>query len=117
MAFEAAKRDQRIRIQRATMTRNRLQEDVPGWATIGTRSAQVAYGNFAERHQAAQEGATQVATFGVQWDPVTKALTAKDRILFEGFVWNIKAAAPATRNKGVWITALRSEEPAPAEDL
>lgn len=80
----AGERDQRIRFERATVTRSALGGKAAGsadWAALGSRWAKLRWGSGAERRAAAVEQATQAATFRVLADSLTRTVTEQDRIV------------------------------------
>lgn len=109
MTLEAGARSQLITFQRFTATTNDYGEEIQTWADLETAWAQVRFGTGQERRAAAQEGNEQAATFGVIGNPVTRALTVRDRINYLGEAWDIQALNPTSNNQGVVITATRSK--------
>jgi head-tail adaptor len=85
----AGRRDQLITLQSYTATQDDYGEEVQTWAPLGTEWARVIYGRGAERRQAAQEQASQVATFEMVSNSRTRALLPRDRIVHLGYEWDI----------------------------
>lgn len=83
----------RITVERATTMRDSLNTPVEIWATLCSPKADVRWGSGAERVTAAQEQASQGATFTVRSMTMTKGITVKDRIVFGGRRWDIEAIA------------------------
>jgi SPP1 family predicted phage head-tail adaptor len=108
MGYPAGRRRDRITFERATIGTDGYGGEVQTWAAIGSRSANVNYGNGDERREAAQTKATVPATFRVPRDPLTRSLTAKDRITFDGGIWNITAPpVPTLEKDSLDIAAVR----------
>lgn len=105
--MKAGTLDKRITFERATNTANDYGEDVPAWASVGERKAAVFYGRGDERRQAAMEGGAQPASFQFHADTLTRTITVRDRINFDGSVWDITAIAPLDR-RVIDITATRA---------
>lgn len=104
----AGRRDQLITLETATTTQDDYGEEISTWGTIGTEWAAVFYGRGDERRQAAMEQGSQAATFQMLSNPITRALTLKDRIQFGG-AWDIEGIAPDMPKRGyIEITAVRS---------
>ena len=61
---------------------------------VAQRWAKVLYGTGAERREAGAEGASQVATFIVTDDALTRLATVRDSIWFDNRRWNITSSAP-----------------------
>lgn len=78
-----------------------------GWAQWCKASAAVFYGNGSEQRQAAQEGASQSASFEVSATSKTRAISVKDRIQFDGALWDITGNHEIERGAGRRITAVR----------
>lgn len=85
----AGRRDQLVTLQRYTTTQDDYGEETQTWADLGDEWAAVFFGRGSERRQAAQEQATQIATFQMLSNPVTAALLPSDRIVHAGANWDI----------------------------
>lgn len=103
--MRAGELDRRITLQRAVMVPNSLNELVPQWADLATVFAQYLPISDGERIRAQQVGAFATARFRVRWSALTAGLTAKDRIVFEGQVFEIAGVKELQRRVGVEITA------------
>lgn len=93
-------------IERNTPTTDGLGQETPVWAEYHQAWARVRYGTSAERREAAAEAATQVATLEFDWSPELAAVTAEDRMLFNGFAWDIVSAVLIGGNREVHVTAI-----------
>jgi head-tail adaptor len=110
--MSASRRNKRIGIQR-----RRAQTDGRGhpdknvkWLTLFTRYAAIYYGTGGEARAAAQEQATQSASFEVLSDSDTREIGAGDRIEYpvgSKIYWDIKAIAEAGFNKEIRFTATK----------
>ena len=90
MGLPAGKRDRRIVLQRATSTKNGLNEDVKQWSALGTRWAEKLDVSDGEQLRAAQMGATITTRFRVlRRDAVNASLTPRDRIVLGSLVYEI----------------------------
>lgn len=91
----AGKRSRRVGFERATAARGALGgKSAVTWSAAGSRLAGIRYGSGAERQAATAEGATQAATVRVLADDLTRTITARERITFDGLAWDITAIAP-----------------------
>ena len=90
---------------------------VPGaFAPYSTEYARIIYGSGREQREAAQESATQTATFEVLSHPLTRAVSVTDRICYpiddadpdNWPTWDIQAVSDLGYNEGVRITATRT---------
>ena len=105
-ALGAGQRDRKVVLQQRTVVRGELGvEPGEGWTDIFTEWASVRYGSSAERRNAASEGATQAATFGVLWNSRTRALTPGHRLMMEGQAWDIQGVSISPGNTGVVLAA------------
>lgn len=87
----SSRRDKLVSIQRATVTQDDYNEDIEAWAEVRKEWARVRYGNAAERREAAQTQSARSATFDLADNALTRGLTAKDRIAWDGIDWNLTA--------------------------
>lgn len=96
----ASQRDCTILFIRAATSTNDYNETVYNWAsltTLATRKARVRFGTAQEKREAAQESASQTATFECVRSTVLDAVTLKDRITFDGSQWDLTERAPLDR--------------------
>lgn len=90
---------------------------VPGaFADYAAEYARIIYGSGREQREAAQEVASQVATFEVLNNSKTRAISVSDRLRYPVTdddpdnwpVWDIQAVSDLGFNEGVRITATRA---------
>lgn len=99
-----------VTFQRATVTQDAAGEETPTWATLCQEHAQIFYGRGDERRQAAMEQGEQAATFQVPSNTNTRSVTLKDRISFDGSIWDIESKALDVPNRRhVEFTAARAQ--------
>jgi len=102
--LQAGDLDRRITLQRATVTTSTpYNEPVEVWGDIGTISAQRADASAAEGYRAAEVGAQISTRFTVRYWSLTRGLTPKDRISFEGKLYNITATRERVGTTRQWI--------------
>lgn len=103
----AGPRDKLITFQRDTGTgKDGFGGKNENWTTYCTEWASVRFGSAQERREAAQETATQAATFRVLAHTLTLALTPKDRISgYLGANWDIISVSPFSDE--IEVTAIR----------
>lgn len=105
----AGSRPHIITIQRKTVILDELGGETATWAELGREYASVRHGSAQERREAAQEQASQTATFGVLSNAMTRSISVTDRIVWDGSEWDIVGAAPSIQlNAGTEITAVRA---------
>lgn len=111
-----SRRLHRIVIQRETVTgTNDFGEDVTALTTWTTERAAIFYGTGQEQRQAAQESASQTASFEVLSNAKTRAISVTDKLRYPVAdpnpdnwpVWDIQSANELGLNEGVHITATR----------
>jgi hypothetical protein len=77
-----------------------------GPTTLATRNARVRLGSSQEQRQAAQEAASQSATFECIRSAALDAIPVTARIQYDGSQWDINGRSPMSR-KDIWFTAIR----------
>lgn len=95
-------------IEAATST-NDYNETVDDWdspTTLAQALARVRFGTAQEQRQAAQEAASQTASFECLRTPTLDAVPMTARIAFDGSQWDITERAPLDR-KTIRFTAVR----------
>jgi head-tail adaptor len=98
--------DKRVEIQRATSVADAHNEEVETWSAHATRWTAVFFGRGDERRQAAVESGSQSASFVMLADSITRAVTIKDRLSFQG-VWDIVGISPIGTSE-IEFTAVRA---------
>jgi head-tail adaptor len=81
-------------------------EDWASPTTLVTRNARVRLGSSQEQRQAAQEAASQSATFECIRSAALDAIPVTARIQYDGSQWDINGRSPMSR-KDIWFTAIR----------
>ena len=110
MTLEAGARHQKITLQRFTATTDDYGgETQKTYADLSVEWAEVVFGTGRERRAAVQEGGIQAATFNMLNNSITRSLTLRDRISYLGSFWDIQSVNPIGDNKGITVTATRSE--------
>ncbi len=105
MLRSAGRRDCRITFERATVTKNSGGQQVESaWAGIAQAWASILFGTGRERRAAAVEQAVNSATFVCNWSPTLAMVTERDRIIWDGQIFDIESVAPMTR-KTIEFTA------------
>lgn len=107
--MRAGSRIHRIVIERKAKAQDANGEEIETWSPLGRAMAQVFFGRGDERRQAAQEGGSQTATFGVLATGLTRGVGYADRIAFGGADWDITGIAPDTPKRGeIEFTGVRA---------
>lgn len=105
--MKAGQRPHLVTIQRQGSPSDDGYNSIPGaWATHATAWARVRYGTGAERREAAQENATQAATFEFDWTPTLAAVRPTDRLICFDTAWDVASAVTVGGNDEVHITAV-----------
>lgn len=81
-------------------------EDWDNPTELATRNARVRFGTAQEKREAAQESASQAATFECVRSPVLEAIPMSARISFDGSQWDLTEKAPLDR-KTIRFTGVR----------
>lgn len=115
----AGKRRHKVVIEREQVTgKDSFNADVVEWVTWSTDMADIFFGSGREQREAAQESASQAASFEVLSHAKTRALLATDRLRYPVTdpvpanwpIWDIQAFNDLGANEGVRITATRAVE-------
>lgn len=96
-----------IVVERATVVSDDYGADTQTWTPYYSGFADVLMGSGQERREAAQERASQTATFILVWSPLTAAIRPSDRVQFEG-VWDVTGVAEGRGfRRQIQVTAVR----------
>jgi SPP1 family predicted phage head-tail adaptor len=93
----AGERTELITFQRFTTTEDEYGQPIEDWTDFTTRRARVRFGLAQEQRQAAQESASQTATFECIRSGQLDGITNEDRIVYLGDNWDITERAPLDR--------------------
>lgn len=88
---KAGAADRKIQFLQATVTANALGNEVETFAPVGFAWASVTFGSGSERREAASISAEQSIVFRVLSNSMVRAITRRDRIVFDGDAWGIKS--------------------------
>lgn len=95
-----------VHIQEAVTVTGTLGGETKTWSDSGTAWAEVLYGSGQERREAAQENATQAATFIFDWSPQVAAIQPTWRLYCFDIAWDVASAVTVGANKEVHVTAV-----------
>ncbi len=103
----AGKLDRRIVIERATHAQDASGQPIPTWNTLTTVWASRVDMSDKEQFQSGQELNTRVTRFMVRHTSDTKTVTAKDRISYEGDIYDILGVKETSdgRQRFIEVTA------------
>lgn len=109
MTIAAGERDRLIEFQRLITDEDDLgQQSNPEPERIVRAWAKVLFGSGQERREAAQERASQSATFLCNWTPALAEVTQEHRISALNRIWDITSIAPIGVNDELHFTAVTS---------
>jgi head-tail adaptor len=96
-----------VSIQQAVAATDDYGGETLTWHTSATAWAEVLYGTGQERREAAQENASQTATFIFDWGPTTTAAIRPTwRLYCFDTVWDVASAVVVGANREVHVTAV-----------
>lgn len=100
----------RVRIERAEETRNAFNEPVRAWVAVASVWCSVWQMDgsarlLAERLGAGQIGATDLSRFTVRATAITRSVTIRDRLFFDGRPYNIQSIAEIMPGEALMIVA------------
>lgn len=102
---ESGKLDRRIVIQRATLVRNAFGEQIETWGTLKEVWAGVRPVSDGERMRAREVAAEITTRFVVRYSAQLSDLSPKDRVLYQGRVFDIIGLKELGRREGWEISA------------
>ena len=102
--MQAGKLDRKIILQRFTETRDEYNEPVKTWATLATRSASYEPLSDGEKFSASETAAEASARFVIRYSSAVADLDPKDRLTFDGVVYQILRVKEIGRREGLEIT-------------
>lgn len=105
MGISAGRLDRRIVIERATYTQNAMGEQVPTWAPLATVWAEATPLSDGERIRAAEVSAEISMRFVIRWSPLVEDVNPKDRVSYDGRIWNLWGVKEIGRREGLELTA------------
>lgn len=103
--MDAGKLDRRLTLQRYGITYNEDNEPVEGFADLATVWASVQYASDGERVRAAEVGATITIRFQIRYSSTVASVNPKDRVVYDGKVFDISAVKELGRREGLEISA------------
>lgn len=104
--MDQGQRPHLVRIQRATTVVDDYGGETLTWYDYATAWAQVLYGTGQERREAAQENASQAATFDFDYNPDVAAIRPTWRLYCFDTVWDVSSAVIIGANRAVHVTAV-----------
>ena len=101
----AGDRNKLIQFETPEITTNGLGQEVEGpWLPVTRAWAKLTYGGYGERREAAAEGQAQTGVFICTQSRGLRAITPRDRIVYNGGTWDIEGIA-LDRNDSIEFTA------------
>ncbi|MEX0854102.1 MAG: phage head closure protein [Bauldia sp.] len=109
MALPAGRRDRRITIERAVETFNALNEGVKTWQGFAELWAEYRPLSVREQLQAAEVASEITASFRVLASKKARAITPKDRIVWDRKIFDIAGIQPIGREGLEILAAARND--------
>jgi len=108
----AGRLDRRIAIQRASFSTNALNEKVATWPTVATVWASAMPVSDGERLRTGETISDRMMRFQIRYSAAVADVDPRDRVLFDGRVYDISGVKEIGRREGLEITATaRGETP------
>lgn len=105
MIARAGKLDRRVDVLRSVSAKDGYNADILTWHPFASVWAEAMPISDGERLQAGEELGSRKYRFSVRYSPDTSTITHKDRIRFEGVVYDINGVKEVGRRELVEITA------------
>ena len=110
--MKAGKLDRRIDLHRATTVPNAFNEPVETFASFATVWASATPISDGERARAGEVFSSISMRFQIRYSTTVSDLDTRDRVVFDGRVFDIVAVKEINRREGIEITAsARAESP------
>lgn len=104
--------DRRVTISRRSSTLDAFNEPVNSWSDIATVWASVVPINDSERLRAGETLALKSSRFTIRWSSTVSGVDPRDRLTFDGSVYDINGVKVIGRKQWLEITATaRAETP------
>ena len=104
--MKAGNMDRRISIQRGSVVDDGFSSSIEEWNDIAANlPAEVNPISDGERWRAGEVGAHVTDRFVVRWQPALADLNPKDRVLYDGRIYDISGVKETGRRQGFEITA------------
>jgi len=103
--MKAGSLDRRIVLERSTDGRDEYNEPVKTWAQLAIRRASYEPLSDGEVLRGSETLAEASARFVIRYSTATATLNPKDRLVFNGLVWQIERVKEIGRREGQEITA------------
>lgn len=110
--MQAGKLDRRIRLERATESRDAFNNAIKDWSTLATVWASKQDVRDSERLAAQEVGAEITTRFQIRWSSEVADISPLDRLVYEGKTYDIAAVKEIGRREGLEVTAAARAEPA-----
>lgn len=104
--MQAGKLDRRITIQRASVTKDEYNNDVPTWEDVATVWAAYEPIRDGERFRAGERAAEASARFQIRYSSQVSDVTGKDRLIFNGQTYEITHTKEVGRRVGIELTTV-----------
>ena len=113
MVLRAGDLDRRIAIERFTEMRDPFNNPVKSWHELVTVWAAKTDVSDGERLAAQEVGAEISTRFRIRWSPQVSDIDPKDRVRFEGRIYDIAGVKETGRREGLEISAVARPETPP----
>lgn len=106
----AGKLNERLTIQRATVTHNDYNEEIESWSDLVTVWAGRRDASAGESYRAREVGSQITARFTIRQSSEVADVNPRDRISYDGRTYNITGVREADRNRMFEIDAVARSE-------
>lgn len=103
--MEPGKLDRRILLQRYGISYNADNEPIEGFTDLATVWASVQYASDGEKARAGAVAATVSVRFQIRWSTAVSTVNPKDRVAYDGKVFDIVGVKELGRREGLEISA------------
>lgn len=110
MGLAAGDLDRRLRIERAVLTRDGFGEEIAVWGLLAGVWAGKRDVSDRERIASAEVAAEITTRFVIRWSPDVADVNPKDRIVFDGRIFDISGVKEIGRREGLEVSAAARAE-------
>jgi SPP1 family predicted phage head-tail adaptor len=108
--------DRRITLQRATTERNWFNETIETWNTLAAVYANKADASASESYRAQEVGADITARFTIRYSTSVADLNPRDRLSFDGLLYNITGVREKQRKRWIEIDCVARADVAAVDE-
>lgn len=108
--------NRRVTLQRATVVRGEFNEEIETWGTLAEVWARRDDVSAAESFRAREVGAQLTTRFRIRYSVTVATLNPRDRLVFNGRVYNITGVREKQRNRWLEVDCVARDDIAAVDE-